>query len=184
MSLVIMEGSQMAIPTSMPDEGAAVIGRRALIGAALAAAAAAPAWPASQSARDFVEAIYRAYRTPSEMSASGEGVAIDNPREVRRLFAPDIAALIIADERAAAKNGDEGALDGDPFVDAQDWKITGVNVDISDIGPDHAMAQVNFANFGKATQVKLELVRLKSGWRIRDITWPEGTLRALYAGAK
>jgi len=173
----------LVILTSMPDDGAAVIGRRALIAAALAAAAA-PAWSASQTAKDFVEAIYRAYRTPSEMSASGEGVAIDKPAEVRRLFAPDLAALIIADQRAAARNGDEGALDGDPFVDAQDWSISGVNVEIFDIGPDHALAQVNFANFGKATQVKLELVRLKSGWRIRDITWPEGTLRALYAGAK
>jgi len=166
----------------MPEQGPAVIGRRALIAAALAAAAAAaPAWSAGQTARDFVEAIYRAYRTPSEMSASGEGVAIDSPREVRRLFAPDLARLMIADAAAAAKKGDEAALDGDPFIDAQDWSISGVRVEIHDLGPDHAAAVVNFANFGKATQVKLELVRLRSGWRITDILWPEGTLRALYA---
>jgi len=166
---------------SMPDRRAAVIGRRVLL-SGLLAAASARAWAADPpSARAFVDGIYRAYRSPSEMSATGVGIALDSAGQVRRYFAPDLAALIIADKSSAAKKGDEPALDGDPFIDAQDWGLTNLRIDVRDVDRAHAAATVTFANFGKPATVRLDLVLVKGGWRIDDIHWAEGTLRGLYA---
>ena len=45
-----------------------------------------------------------------------------------------------------------------------------------------AIGTVSFMNFGKPEQVMLELLRSGDGndWRIADVAWESGTLRALY----
>jgi hypothetical protein len=72
------------------------------------------------------------------------------------------------------------ALDGDPFVDAQEWEITGLTITVQTDGPDKAMGIVAFRNFNKPIKIQVALVRLKDGWRISDIVWPDGSLRGLY----
>jgi len=51
--------------------------------------------------------------------------------------------------------------------------------------PDKASATVKFSNFKMPTTLVYDLVKLKGGWRIADITWQEGdggneTLRGLF----
>ena len=89
--------------------------------------------------------------------------------------------MIIADRAAAAKRDEVPALDGDPFIDAQDGAITRLAVTTAMNGPDKATGSVTFRNFGKAKKLRLALVRLEEGWRIADIVWPEGSLRGLYS---
>ena len=87
----------------------------------------------------------------------------------------------IAGKRAAGV----GKLDADPFLDAQDWEIEGVEVAVRDTAAGKARATVSFKNLGQPQTVILDLVKLKQDWRIADITWDrKATLRGLLTGKK
>jgi hypothetical protein len=93
--------------------------------------------------------------------------------------------MMIKDQKDAARRGEVGLLDFDPFVDAQDWVISDFDIAASETAPGKASATVKFTNQGTPVTVKLELVKIKNDWRINDIIWlrdgkPE-TLRGLYA---
>ena len=69
----------------------------------------------------------------------------------------------------------------DPFIDAQDWDISAVEIAVRDTGAEKASATVSFKNLGKPTTVVLDLVKLRGEWRIADINWGrKQTLRALF----
>jgi hypothetical protein len=141
------------------------------IGLALASVGAMAADP---SAASFVEAIYTPYKVKD-----GKGSPLDSDAAVKRYFEPRLAALIIKDRNKAA--GELSMLDMDPFIDAQDWDISAVDVAVRDTGAEKASATVSFKNLGKQTTVVLELVKFRDGWRIADINWGRRqTLRALF----
>lgn len=141
------------------------------IGLALASVGAMAAEP---SATSFVEAIYAPYKIKD-----GQGIPLDSDAALKRYFEPRLAALIIKDRNKAA--GELPTLDMDPFIDAQDWDISAVDIAVRDTGADKASATVSFKNLGKPTSVVLDLVKLKDGWRIADINWGrKQTLRGLF----
>jgi hypothetical protein len=148
-------------------------------GCAAWAAVATRAVAADASAHDFVAAIYKTYA-----GKHGNGIALDNERTIRRYFEPSLAAAILKDQKESVRRNEVGALDFDPFVDAQDWEIGAFTISVSEAGPDKASATVKFANFGKPSTVVLDLVKVKNEWRITDITWTPhekpNNLRALY----
>ncbi len=130
----------------------------------------------------FVSAIYNSYTTGSK-----EGVRIDSGRKLRRYFEPVLAAAMEKDQETAAKRHEVGELDGDPFVDAQDWEIKHLDIAIKDTAPGKVTATVTFDNFDKHQTMVLELIAIQNDWRIYDITWPRQaepdapqTLRALF----
>jgi hypothetical protein len=132
------------------------------------------------AATAFVTKIYDAYK-----GKSSKGYSIENEADIRRTFEPALAALIIKDEKAAAKRKDAPALEFDPFVDGQEWELSAVNIAVSEMPPNKAVATVNFKNFGLPTKVVLNLVKTKSDWQIANITWARGdsipeTLRELF----
>jgi hypothetical protein len=136
----------------------------------LATAFAAPAQPGPQ---EFLEAIYQTY-----LGESSDGIAITEPATIRRYFTPAVAAALIKDQTAAAKRGEVGALDGDPFIDAQDWKISDLKIAVMPAGAK-ASATVTFTNFGDRRSVALNLLKTAAGWRIDDIKASFGSLRKL-----
>ena len=99
--------------------------------------------------------------------------------QVDRFFTPDLARVIEADMKEAKRRGEAPRLDGDPFIDAQDWDIANLAIAVKADGPK-AIGQVSFDNQGKRTQITLDLVRTGMGWRIADIKAPSGTLSELY----
>jgi hypothetical protein len=133
---------------------------------------------AEPSAKSFVEAIYAAYK-----GKDSNGILLDTDAAVRRYFEPKLAALMIKARKEA--RGEIGKLDFDPFIDAQDWEIDAVNVAIREVTPDKVSATVSFKNLGEPKSVVLDLVKLRAGWRIADITWDrkhrlgEDTLRGI-----
>ena len=142
------------------------------IGLALASVGAMAAEP---SATSFVEAIYAPYKVKD-----GKGNPLDSDAAVKRYFEPRLAALIIKDHNKAAKRGDVSTLEMDPFIDAQDWDISAVDVAVRDTS-EKASAKVSFKNLGKQTTVVLDLVKLRGEWRIADINWGrKQTLRTLF----
>jgi hypothetical protein len=152
--------------------------RRALIIAAAFAVVAKAVLAADASAKTFVAGIYEAYK-----GSGARGLPLDSESAVRRYFEPSLAALIIKDRRSAARHREVGKLDGDPFVDAQDWNIDKFDVEIADTGSGKAKATVKFVNLDQPATVVLDLVKIGKEWCIADITWlREGkveTLRAL-----
>jgi len=155
--------------------------RRTLLIAAVCAMpmAPGPAGAEDAAARAFVAAIYETY-----VGRDGNGIMLDDEKAIRRHFEPGLAALIVKDQKNAERRNEAPALDGDPFVDGQDWDIAAYTIAMADTGPGKATATVSFDNAGKPTTVVLELVKIKNDWRISDITWqhdgkPE-TLRSLF----
>jgi len=139
-----------------------------------------PAVAAEASATAFVTKIYDAYK-----GENSNGILIDTDAAIRRYFEPSLAALISKDQKDAARRHDVPTLDGDPFIDAQDWDISAIDIAVRDASPDKAVATVSFKNIDHATTVVLDLIKIKSDWRIANITWrrdggKKETLRGLY----
>lgn len=122
---------------------------------------------------DFLKAIYEPYKQPAF-----KGQPYWEPK---RFFAPDLAAAIERDFAEAKKRKEVPTLDGDPFLDAQDWKVETVSYAVAQ-GADKtkAAASVAFVSIGEPKGVVLSLVKTPQGWRISDIVAPSGSLRALY----
>jgi len=155
-----------------------MIGRRSFVFASVLAVALAPAGMAlaDPAAKAFLEKIYAAYK-----GKSSKGIGLDSDAMLRLYFEPKLAALMIKDRKDAAKRGDVPELDGDPFVNGQDWEIGPVDIAVRDLAPDKASATVKFRNLKVETTVLYDLVRLKEGWRIADITWDgNDTLRGIF----
>jgi hypothetical protein len=149
-------------------------------GAMTPALAAQPAPAADATAKAFVTKIYDAYK-----GKNSKGVSIETEAAIRSYFEPSLAALIIKDEKDAAKRKQVPALEFDPFIDGQEWELSDVNISVNDAPPSKAVATVSFKNFGLPTKIVLQLVKTKNDWQIVNITWERGdndpeTLRGLY----
>src|SRR5262249_23016382 len=138
-----------------------------------------PAVAADVTATAFVTKIFDAYK-----GKNSKGISIDTDADIRRYFEPSLAAIIIKDRKDADRRKEVPTLDGDPFVDAQDWEISALNIAVTDAPPDKAVATVTFKNFDEPVKVVLNLVKIKNDWRIADIISQRGerteTLRALF----
>jgi hypothetical protein len=140
-------------------------------------AAAAPPGTPPKAPEALLQDIYSHYR-----GSASKGVPLDTDADWRRYFTDGLVALVSADEKAAAKSGDIPTLDGDPFVDAQDWDITHLTIQIDSQSAAAATATVKFDNINEPKKLHIKLVATPNGWRIDDIVWPgtEGTFRGLY----
>jgi hypothetical protein len=136
--------------------------------------AAATAETASPQA--FVDGIYKHY-----IGKDSKGLVLSGNAVIRRYFAPPLADAMVKDFATAHKAGEVPMLNGDPFVDAQDWEISNVKTAVKSTGASTAVATVTFIQFMEPRTVTLELVNTPAGWRIADIKWARGgSLRTLY----
>lgn len=148
--------------------------RRAVLALILASACGAfPAQAADPSAKDFVASIYKHYQ-----GKGAKGILIDSPL-AKSLLTPELNALIEADAKRAARRKEVPALDGDPFIDAQDFEDIGqVTIDVTEKGAA-AIAKIGFTNFGEKKSITLNLVKAGSGWRIDDFAEPTSIRKML-----
>ncbi len=154
-----------------------------LAGGALAAATASVHLPPAVAPRDanaWLHEIYDRYIGPVDKT---RWIDYSNERAMRYYFEPDLVAMMNRDYAAAAKADEVPTLDGDPFIDAQDWGIKSFDIRVTP-GADsgHASAVVKFDNQGQAKLLKLTLVRVGGAWKIHDIDYggEEGTLRGMF----
>jgi hypothetical protein len=152
--------------------------RRLTLGAACAALTG-PACAGDVSATAFITAIYDSYK-----GKDAKGLPLDSERTIRRYFEPKLATLMTTDQKAAAGRNEVGALDFDPFLDAQDWDVTTFDISVTEAVAGKAQATVKFVNLGHVMTVVLDLVQVRNAWRIYDITWLQngktGTLRKIF----
>ena len=123
----------------------------------------------------FVDGIYQHY-----LGKDSKGLVLSSEAVIRRYFAPPLSDAMVKDFAAAHKAGEVPMLNGDPFIDAQDWEISNLKTAVKSIGANTAIATANFVIFMKPRTVTLDLVNTPVGWRIADIQWPSGSLRTLY----
>lgn len=151
---------------------------RALAMQAVLVAASAMAFTATAeiaSPQSFVDGIYKHY-----LGKESKGLSLSDSAAIRRYFAPPLSDAMMKDFAAAHKAGEVPMLNGDPFIDAQDWDIANVKTAVKSTGASTAVATVTFTIFMKPRTLTLDLVNTKAGWRIADIHGPSGSLRALY----
>ena len=149
--------------------------RRGFVFALLLVAMPGAAFAAEPSAQNFLNGIYSAYK-----GKNSKGIPLNNHAAYARYFTPELTKLIEDDATAAAKVGDVPSLEGDPFIDAQDWQINSFTIAVKDAGPDKALGTVKFNNLKENMAVELDLVKLKEGWRIDEIRTKTGSLRDLF----
>lgn len=154
----------------MPSRRSVVVG--------LAFALVSPhAWAQKQeqTAEEFLRSIYNQYK-----GKDAKGVPLGNAATINRYFAPSLARIMIADSNAAAKRGEVGTLEADPFVNAQDFEVGPVTIDVKPTGADKATGTAKFKNLGTDTTIVFNLVKTKEGWRIDDILTEGASMRAMF----
>jgi hypothetical protein len=133
------------------------------------------AFAAEASAKAFVTAIYQTY-----VGKDAKGIPLHSPK-FKTLITPGLLKLIDADGRRAARRGDVPELDGDPFIDAQDWDVKSFTVDVQDTAPDRVQAKIAFVDAASPDKkpVTLDLLKTKAGWRVDDFNGETGSVRQL-----
>jgi hypothetical protein len=151
------------------------IGSVGIFALCLGLQAVAQAVAQDQTPKDFVTSIYHTYE-----GKGAKGIPVNSPM-LRRLLTPALMKLIDDDGKRAARKHQPPELDGDAFVDAQEWEVKAFAVDVQDDGTDKATAKITFNNFNKVSTVTLALVKLNGAWRVDDISGSDGSLRKLLA---
>ena len=99
-----------------------------------------------------------------------------NPPDWRTAIPFTVATRTILEKEAAttAKTGEVGAIDGDPIVAAQDWKITNLEVVLQAPPADgKAVVAAKFHNLDRDTVVFWDMVEEGGAWRVANIREPE-----------
>lgn len=147
-----------------------------LLGAGIViAATAAVAQGASPLA--FLEQTYKVYRNNS----NAKGIDYGKPEMIRRYFAPTLAKAMLKDMAEAKKRHEVPSLNGDPFIDAQDWEIADLKIEVMPGATRrNATGVVTFTNAKEPRRLSLDLIKTGDGWRIYEIKAPSGSLRELF----
>lgn len=106
--------------------------------------------------RALLEALYAGY-----------GPAYDYPPDQAPLRSERLNALYDRDLQQA--NGELGRIDFDPFVNGQDYAITGLEIGEPYLAGGKAVVRVSFENFGTPNELGVLLVQEDGGWRIDDV---------------
>ena len=130
-----------------------------------------PGDPALVSATQFVRTFYGWY-VPSAQHGTGMEVAV---RDSAALFAPELVRALQADAEAQAADSEEVVgLDGDPFLDAQDFCDTYTAGTARRAGLDVLVdIRGNCSARGESRpDVVAELSQTQSGWVFRNFRYP------------
>ena len=139
-----------------------------LVTAIMLAPIALPCIAQDLGAETFLKRVYASYQR------SDKGLDISSQSKAARYFVPSLAKLIAQDVAQAAKHNEVGKLDFDPFIGAQDWAPTKIDLKVTDgTTAGHLTGTAHFTAPGEKqpTAVTLGLTKTAAGWRIADIHW-------------
>jgi len=131
---------------------------------------------AAQSQSDpiaFVRSVYREYEREDAKPWT------DWPYTAR------MRKLIDDDERNTPE-GEVGKLDWDPIINAQAWKLSGLNVSLVTRSGDRAVVDATFHNLHTNQHIRFSLAREGGQWAIDDLQSldkPRWTMSKIYLGA-
>jgi hypothetical protein len=116
--------------------------------------------------RQVVADLYRQHKKQSPFFQNKSRSLVD------RYFDKELADLIW---NMPNSPGEVGPLDGDPLYNAQDMEIRDFNIHKPIMKNGMTTVLVTFTNIGKKQEVKFLLASRKSGWRITNIKYDDGT---------
>ena len=120
------------------------------------------------SPQDFLAELYGHY----DGQGPGSGLDYSQKSVLERYFTPETVAAIEADFARGQAAGEPPALNGDPFVGAQEWDVTGLDIAVGkSAAPDSTLAKVRFQSYGETSEFSLDLKQVDGAWRIADIDW-------------
>ena len=106
----------------------------------------------------YIQSIYHAFMTlPSDKVPAFESLPLS----------PRLRALVDADRKEA--KGEEGRLDFDPIINAQDWKLSALKVTLVSRNGDSAVVDAEFHNIDTDEHIRFLLVRQQGKWAIDEI---------------
>jgi len=114
--------------------------------------------------RGLLEAIYQSYSTDIF------------PDDDLAIYSNRLKALFAAD-RERTPEGEIGAIDFDPFVNAQDYDLTNLVIGEPTVTDGQASAQVRFVNLGEKNTLVITMVRESDGWKVDDVQSTEGEVQ-------
>ncbi|ESQ93663.1 hypothetical protein ABENE_04925 [Asticcacaulis benevestitus DSM 16100 = ATCC BAA-896] len=124
--------------------------------------------PDAVEAKAFLTALYDHYTVDSDWSPMGVRAA--------DWFAPSMVALMQEDARL--NEGYTGAIEADPICDCQDYGKLTADIKVINLTQTSAQARVVLSDSGVTPPSTLalvyDLVKVKGGWRIHDITGSRG----------
>ncbi len=119
--------------------------------------------PAAKTESGAVAVVAAIYKTYTDI-----GPGEDGEPGLPGMYSKRLQALIDKDE-AETPAGEVGRMDWDPFVDGQDWEVTGLKISQVYQSGGEARVRAVFANFGEPRNILFNLVREDGKWRIDDI---------------
>ena len=90
------------------------------------------------------------------------------PEDPTELFSPTLMQLW-EESAARSEEAEIPNIDFDPYINAQDYDLSGLTIADPVITGDEAMVAVAFENFGEPQELRFWLVRVEEGWKIDDI---------------
>ena len=147
--------------------------------ASLLVAVALPAGgapPADGTPSDLVRRIYADHEP-----WAGKEIKWWEPGTLTEYFEPSLVALIEKDVESAATRNEVGCLDGDPFLDAQDYDEAGITKPriVERSTKDGARVDVSFTGRSEAWKdwnvtLTYDVRMTAKGWRVYDIVFRDG----------
>ena len=90
-----------------------------------------------------------------------------------KFFDKQLADLLWKD--ANTSRDEPGPLNGDPLYNAQDMDIKDFKIGKAVISHGTAQVKVSFTNFDRKEEIRFDLNLGKSGWRVSNLTYLDGT---------
>lgn len=138
-----------------------------IAGLSLSGAAQGSRSAKSTSPDAVVAALYRQHKKQSPFFQN------TNRALVNKYFDKQLGDLIWNDA-ITAKN-EVGVIDGDPLYNAQDMEIRKFSIHKAVMGRGTADVLVTFENFGNKKGITFHLVPRKTGWKIANIKYDDGS---------
>jgi len=132
--------------------------RRTALALILLALGAAPAF-AYDTPKALLEALYAPYLKGDSFDWSKWDETPFRSKALNALFTRDTKEA----------KGEVGRLDFDPYVDGQDYQITGLKIGDPTVNGLKATEEVTFKNFDDAEDLIFTLVKESGGWKIDDV---------------
>lgn len=139
--------------------------RLALAALGFLIALAAPALAQSfDTPKALLESIYQSYATD------------EFPEDSESIYSQKLKALFEAD-RERTPEGEIGAIDFDPFVNAQDYDLSNLDIGEPEITDNLATSTVRFENLGEKNTLVISMVKEADGWKVDDVQSTEGEVQ-------
>ncbi len=138
------------------------------------------AQPAAEQGRAMTDpaAVVRQIYDPY-LVADGTTPPLEEVAPWSTQMAADIAAM-----RGRTQAGDAPALEFDPIIDAQDYRVSNVTTSTEAIAEaSHAVVRVRFSNLGHDQEVIYDLVWQDDRWKVDNIHTAQWDMRRIVTGA-